>query len=190
GWEMALHSIKQGVNAPLACGMGRLFDAVAALAGLQQTVSYEGQAAITLEQCLDNEAAGAYSFAIHTNSTLDTHNSTLELPSSPLELDWRPVIAAAAADIAAGQPVGAVSARFHRAVAALCLHIANRFREQYQVQTMALSGGCWQNIWLLEQVTALLSQAGFTVLSNRAVPVNDGGLALGQAAVAAVSRLD
>ena len=172
GWLTVLQSIKQGLNTPLSSGMGRLFDAVAALAGLHHTVSYEGQAAIALEQCLDNEAEGAYCFVVNAQD------------NGALELDWRPVIAAVAADIAQGQPAGAIAARFHRAVAGLCLQMAVRFREEYSIDSIALSGGCWQNIWLLEQVTALLSQAGFTVLSNSAIPVNDGGLALGQAAIA------
>jgi hydrogenase maturation protein HypF len=175
GWEMALAALKQNVNAPLSSGMGRLFDALAAIGGLYHTVSYEGQAAIALEHRADEAVSGCYSFAIQETA-------------GPWEADWRPLVAAAAHDILNGTGVGALAARFHRAISGLCLHMARRCRAERGVATVALSGGCWQNIRLLTRVWQELSDDGFKVYSNSAVPANDGGLAYGQAAVAAWRR--
>ncbi|MCL1816583.1 MAG: carbamoyltransferase HypF [Clostridiales bacterium] len=172
GWELVLSALQQKVNTPLASGLGRLFDALAALSGLYPQVSYEGQAAIALENILDDNAAGSYRFAIN------------EYQEKPLELDWRPLILSAAQDKLSGVNPGAIAVRFHRALSSLCLHLAQRFREQYHADTIALSGGCWQNIWLLTQIQQNLTKAGFKVYSNSAVPTNDGGLSYGQAAVA------
>ena len=172
GWEIALAALRQNINAPLSSGMGRLFDAVAAISGLYPTVSYEGQAAIALEHHIDESSGGSYSFDIQ------------EKKEKPWELDWRPVVRAAAHDMLGGVSAGTAAARFHRAVAELCLQLACRFRKRYGVNAVALSGGCWQNIWLLNRVCHDLHTAGFEAYSNISVPVNDGGLAYGQAAVA------
>jgi hydrogenase maturation protein HypF len=172
GWEVVLDALIKKINTPLSSGMGRLFDAVAAMNGLYHLASYEGQAAIALEHNIDNSVSGSYCFNIY------------ERREGPWELDWRPVIREAAQDILAGESVGTVATRFHSAVAEMCLNIACRLRRQLELNTVALSGGCWQNIWLLTQVYQSLSAAGFKVYTNSAVPANDGGLAFGQAAVA------
>ncbi|MCL1905423.1 MAG: carbamoyltransferase HypF [Clostridiales bacterium] len=173
GWEITLRVLKQEVNAPLSSGMGRLFDALAALCGLYHKVSYEGQAAIALENIIDDTVSGCYGFAVEKRA------------EGPLILDWRPVIRAAAQDLLLGEQVKTVATRFHRAISGLCLELALRFKTELGAETVALSGGCWQNIWLLDSVWQELSAAGFKVYSNSAVPAGDGGLAYGQAAVAA-----
>ena len=150
-------------------GMGRLFDAVAAIAGLGKTVSYEGQAAVALEQAFDAAATGRYAFEVAADE------------AGMLAFDWRGLISAALRDAAAGAGAGVISARFHRAVAALVTELSGRFSGE----AVALSGGVFQNVRLLEDCFAQLGAHGLSVYANERVPANDGGISFGQAAVAA-----
>jgi hydrogenase maturation protein HypF len=162
------HQLTQGVNAPRTSSLGRLFDAVAALAGVRQRVTYEAQAAIELEAMA--AAGGEHSYAFEFGS------ETVEAA---------PVIAAIVADLRAETPAGVVAARFHTGVADMLLEGCRRLRQQTGLNEVALSGGVWQNATLLRQTYSRLTKAGFTVYTHRQVPANDGGLALGQAAIAA-----
>ncbi len=158
--------------------MGRLFDAVASLAGVCQHSGYEGQPAMELEALLDplpmaTPAGEAYAFAV---------DATAE---GTLLLDPAPVLAAAVRDVVAGTPAAVVSARFHTAVAAGVLEVAQRVRAIHGVQTVGLTGGVFQNAALTFGCQRLLGEHGFEVLVHRRVPPNDGGLALGQVVVAA-----
>ncbi len=172
--------IARGVNAPLSSSCGRLFDAVAAAAGLcRDRVQYEGQAAMMLEAAADTAAAdddcAAYPFAI------------ADAPSAALlHLDPAPMWPALLDDIAAGTPVPLIAARFH---AGLAIGIARMVAALRVTGRVALSGGVFQNKRLLEQVMRHLTAQGLEVLTHRLVPANDGGLALGQAAVAAARML-
>jgi hydrogenase maturation protein HypF len=159
-----------GLNAPPTSSMGRLFDAVAAIAGVRQVVDYEGQAAIELEALADPGEDGAYAFEF----------------AGELILPW-PVIESAVNDALASAGPAVISARFHNAVAAMILETCLRLRGQSGLRQAALTGGVFQNVTLLRRTVTLLRQAGFEVLLHRLVPPNDGGLALGQAAVAAHS---
>jgi hydrogenase maturation protein HypF len=160
--------IALGLNAPPTSSMGRLFDAVAALAGVRQEVDYEGQAAIELEALAAQAEAGAYAFDLAGDEVLP----------------WG-VIRGAAGDLRAGLALEIIAARFHTAVARMILEVCLRLRPRHGLNRVALSGGVFQNVTLLGRVAPLLGQAGFDVLLHRQVPPNDGGLALGQAAVAA-----
>jgi hydrogenase maturation protein HypF len=154
--------------------MGRLFDAVAAIAGARSTaVSYEGQAAIALEWL----ATG-----------LDPENAyPVELfeRGDALIVDTRPLIAAVAADIRRGAAPAAVARRFHSAVVELIVRVCGRLRERAGLDSVALSGGVFMNSILLREATRRLTAGGFRVLRHRLVPPNDGGLSLGQLAAAA-----
>lgn len=171
-WPLLMQATSSGVNAPFSSGMGRLFDAVAALCGIGHTVSYEGQAAVELEQQIKDSADGAYRFELYHDE-------------DGIVIDWRQVIRSATDDLAMNTDCGAVAARFHRAVVNLTLELGRLLRAETGLNTVALSGGCWQNVYLLEHTVRLLSEDGFHVLSNQSVPANDGGVAYGQAAVAA-----
>ena len=149
--------------------MGRLFDAVAALAGVRQVVEFEAQAAIELEAVADPDADGSYGFAF-----ADRDGS----------IDAGPVIRDVVRDVLAGEPAGVVSTRFHRAVTAMVLDTARRARRARRLHTVVLTGGVFQNVLLMQGCAASLEADGFEVLRNRLVPTNDGGLALGQAVVA------
>lgn len=173
-WPLLWQTAQKGINAPLTSGMGRLFDAVAACCGIGQKVNYEGQAAIELEQAIIPQTDGAYKFLIKKESASDDYL-----------IDWRPVFASLIEDLAASQNAGLIAWRFHEAVIGLALDISLLLREKLAINTVALSGGVWQNIYLMEGTVKVLTEAGFEVLSNAKVPTNDGGISYGQAAVAA-----
>jgi hydrogenase maturation protein HypF len=167
---LVLEAAARGVNAPPTSSLGRLFDAVAALAGVRNAVNYEGQAAAELEQLVSPDEEGAYEFAYEQGK--------------PLVIDAAPVIEAVVADVRAGVAAGAIAARFHRAVAAMVAAVATRLRDERGLNAVALGGGCFQNVTLLRELASALEGAGFEVLIHQRVPTNDGGLSLGQAAVA------
>ncbi|HFD13238.1 MAG TPA: carbamoyltransferase HypF [Crenotrichaceae bacterium] len=180
--------LKNGINSPLASSCGRLFDAVAAAIGLcREHVQYEGQAAMELESCvdmksLDNEDdALAYPFAI---PRLNGNG----LPYiEPLSM-WQAVLG----DLILQTPRGVIAARFHKGLAKAIVTMVDRLctrNEQRFVDTVALSGGVFQNKILLEQVKQRLEMKDFQVLTHHHLPANDGGLSLGQAVVAAARTL-
>jgi len=175
-WPLLWQTVEKGLNAPLTSGMGRLFDAVAACCGIGQKVNYEGQAAIELEQAIIPQTEGAYKFLIKKEQ-----NSDLYI------IDWRPVFEALLGDLAASHNAGLIAWRFHEAIIGLALDISLLLRKKLAINTVALSGGVWQNIYLMERTIKVLREAGFEVLSNVKVPTNDGGISYGQAAVAAAS---
>ena len=171
--QIVWRQMERGVNAPPTSSMGRLFDAVAALVGIRHTVNYEAQAAIELEALVDPEETGAYPFTIH-NSHLSIHNS----------IDPAPLIAAVLTDLRQNVPISTIAARFHNGVARMVRAVCDDLRIRYNLHEVALSGGVWQNVTLLQKTVQLLQQDNFTLLLHSKVPPNDGGLALGQAAVA------
>lgn len=160
--------IARGLNAPLTSSMGRLFDAVAALIGICAVNTYEGQAAIELEAQVDPAVDGQYMF-------------DCEHP----QIDCSPVIHAVLADVRRGCIASAIAARFHRAVAAMIDRVCDRLAREHHIREIALSGGVFQNVTLLKMTLALLEKRDYVVYLHRLVPPNDGGLALGQAVVAA-----
>ncbi len=170
--------IERGVNAPPASSAGRLFDAVAAALGLcREGTSFEGQAAIELEALAETarDEAGAYPVAVG--------GEDLRV------LSWAPLWSALLDDLADALPPARIAARFHNGLAAAIVGTAGELAAAREVETVALSGGVFQNRLLLEGVTAGLDAAGLRVLSPEMLPANDGGLSLGQAAIAAARGL-
>jgi hydrogenase maturation protein HypF len=167
------YQLEKGVNAPLTSSMGRLFDAAAALAGVRQRVNYEAQAAIEFEAMADPAEPGAYAFEI-------IHDDSQAYIIHP-----RPLFAALLADLRGGVPKPVLSARFHNGVAQMTRQVATHLRQDTGISEVALSGGVWQNITLLTKTVNLLEGDGFTVLLHHQTPPNDGGVALGQAVIAA-----
>jgi hydrogenase maturation protein HypF len=169
--------LRSGAGCVPTTSMGRLFDAVASLAGVCQHSGFEGQAAMQLEGVLDpltpSRLGDGYAFGVDCAS------------DGTLRLDPAPVLAAAVRDVLRGTPPGHVSARFHAAVAVGVLEVARAVRTTHQVRTVGLTGGVFQNAALTADCLRLLGEHGFDVLVHRRVPPNDGGLALGQAIVAA-----
>lgn len=162
------------INSPMTSSCGRLFDAVAAALGIcQDHISYEGQAAIELEALIEPQDlanATAYPFELE-------HNELLEINPASM---WKALIA----DLHNNTSLSLMSSRFHLFLAEVITQTAIKLKSQSGVGTVALSGGVFQNPSLLKLAQELLQQAGFIVLSHRQVPSNDGGLALGQAAIA------
>ncbi len=163
--------LEKSINAPLTSSAGRLFDAAAALIGVRAEATYEGQAAIELEALADPQEARCYEFDLRGT-----------------QIDPAPLWQALLADWRAGTAAPIISARFHNSLAALSVQVCQAVRQQSGARTVALSGGVWQNRTLLTKTLSGLRSAGFTVLIHRRVPANDGGIALGQALIAAHSR--
>lgn len=174
--------LARNINAPLTTSAGRLFDGIAALVGLHQVVSFEGQAAMALEYAADVTLQEAYPLALDRRPTTDDGRSSSVIGHrSSVVLDWQPLLEAVLADLARGVERGIIAARFHNALVQAIVAVAREIGEE----NVALSGGCFQNRLLTERATAWLTQAGFRVLLHRHVPPNDGCISLGQVVVAA-----
>jgi hydrogenase maturation protein HypF len=164
--------LRNDVNAPRTSSIGRLFDGFAALCGLRQSTSYEGQTAAEFEWAADGIAAERpYEFPLIPGSAKD----------SPWILDWKPALDGMLSDRLRGVPTGAVSAAFHDGLAAALVAVARQIGEPRVI----LTGGCFQNARLTETAVAALRAAGHEPIWHRRVPPNDGGIALGQAVWAA-----
>lgn len=167
--------LEGGVAAPLTSSVGRLFDAVAALLGVRQRVSYDAQAAIELEALADPSANLPYDFALHEGL--------------PRRIDAAPMIRDIAGDLERGTPAPMIAARFVATLVAITRRLCSLLRAEYGISEVVLTGGVFQNDRLSRDVTRALAGNGFRVYRHRAVPCNDGGIAYGQAAVAA-ARLE
>lgn len=164
--------LRSGINCPATSSMGRLFDAFAALIGVRQVVNYEAQAAIELEARLDGREPSFYPFDLQEGI-----------------IDPAQALREGLSDLRAGVGVPVIAARFHNGLAKLALEACSRMRAESGIKKVALSGGVWQNSYLLTVSVGLLQEAGFEICLHRQTPANDGGLSLGQAVVAA-AKLD
>ena len=172
--KILLRQFERKFNAVPTSSFGRLFDAVASLAGIRQTITYEAQAAIEFEALLDENVSDAYEFDLSENKTI--------------EIDASNLIRAVAADVLSNVSIAKISAKFNNAIADMILRLALIFRERNKLNRVALSGGCFQNVALLKASLRRLRENNFEVFTHRKVPPNDGGLALGQAVIAAVGN--
>jgi hydrogenase maturation protein HypF len=172
--DLALYRqmLDRRINSPLTSSCGRLFDAVAAILGVRQGVSYEGQAAIELEALAESGIAGEpFPFALHP-------------AKEAWELDFRPMITALVTALAQGKQQANLARTFHRTLAQATLAVCRGIRLESGHDLVALSGGVFQNRLLTEDLANTLEAAGFTVLVHRLLPANDGCISLGQAVVA------
>ena len=166
------------LNTPFTSSAGRLFDAVAAVAGVRDRVSYEGQAAVELEWL----ATGALPDRGYPFRFDPPREGATE---APLVVDTRPLIRAVAEEATQGVAVARIARRFHSALVELIAAVCARLRQETGVGAVVLSGGVFLNALLTAEVSARLRGDGFRVYRHRRVPPNDGGLSLGQLAVAA-----
>ena len=165
------------INTVETSSCGRLFDAVASLIGLRQTVSFEGQAAMELEAIADDSSDTAdsrYGFAIEDKDSM--HAS--------LRVDLRSMIRSIVEDMQRGDSPCRISARFHNTLVAVVHEVCSRARDSTGTSQVCLSGGCFQNLRLLTGCLQSLRVSGFDVHFPQALPVNDGGISFGQAAIA------
>jgi len=174
--ETLLRLIESGTNSPLTSSCGRLFDAVAALAGIREQVNYEAQAAIELEAALEERSEEkSFPCAIHEEG-------------DAWVIDTRPLFLALVEDLREGVPTGCISARFHLGFVDVLARTAELVRERTGLERVCLSGGSFQNCFLLEHLRDRLEANAFQVFTHAEVPCGDGGLSLGQALVAAHRR--
>lgn len=163
-------------NAPLTSSVGRLFDAVASMIGTRDINSYDGQAATELEGLAEQATSnGSYPFDLQFP----------DRPELPAEIDTRPLIRAIAADVHRGATPSRIARRFHGTLLAIVLSTCEKLANRAALRIVVLTGGVLMNNWLTSELNRTLSQAGFRVCRHRLVPPNDGGLCLGQLAVAA-----
>jgi hydrogenase maturation protein HypF len=173
--------LERGIRAPRTTSAGRLFDAVAAITGLRTVSAFEGQSAMELEFAL----APGTSTEPYIISARDADDPRAGQDHRPrFILDWAPMIEAVLRDVGAAVPVALISWKFHAALAEAIVEIARRVGESRVV----LSGGCFQNRFLTERAVLKLREAGFHPYWHQRVPPNDGGIALGQIAVASALR--
>ncbi|MDQ4102985.1 MAG: carbamoyltransferase HypF [Actinomycetota bacterium] len=172
-WDAVLAMASRQVNAPLTSSAGRLFDAVAAILGIRDSINYEGQAAVELEQRADLAERGSYPAAV-----------TGGADGAALQLHGADLVRAVLADLRMGVPPEVIATRFHHGVADAIVRVCLMLRETTGVGVAALSGGVFQNVLLLERTVARLERSGFRVLTHSRVPPNDAGISLGQVAVA------
>jgi hydrogenase maturation protein HypF len=160
--------LQQQINSPMTSSMGRLFDAVASLLDVRQTITYEGQAAVelepdVLEHELLNSSGTCYPFNIKQKGAVAT-------------LDWEPMLKALLEDLKRNVPCNLISAKFHNTVVEMIVAMAHRVGEKQ----IALTGGCFQNRYLTERAVHRLRAEGFNPYWHHQIPPNDGGIAAGQ----------
>jgi len=162
--------IERSINTVETSACGRLFDAVASISGLRHEVNFEAQAAIELEMSVVAGVEENYPFEISDGE--------------PWQVDMRPAIEGIVRDVLSGKALGAIATKFHNAVSATVVDVCTRLRAAERLNRVCLSGGTFQNVYLLERTVAGLRSNGFEVFLHAKVPPNDGGISLGQAVIA------
>ena len=171
--QIISEQLDKGVNCVETSSLGRVFDAVAAMLGLGSYNHFDAQLPMALEAIVTSGVDESYDFGL------------VKADQKPIQLDFGDMIKQLTADIQKGQAVGIISAKFHKTVAAALLGMAKAARESTKLHTVALSGGVFCNRYLANRLVKLLKKSSFSVLFNRDVPSNDGGISIGQAAIAA-----
>ncbi|MEW6234957.1 MAG: carbamoyltransferase HypF [Candidatus Omnitrophota bacterium] len=161
--------LEKGIHAPHTCSAGRLFDAVSSLIGLRQIVSFEGQGAMELEFAIGDAASEEfYPYTIVNKS------------AAPMVVDWEPMAQAIITEVEQNRSTASISIKFHNTLVEIIVAIARRI----QYKQIVLTGGCFQNRYLMERAVQRLQAEGFEPYRHRRIPPNDGGLSLGQAVAA------
>jgi len=174
--RLARTMLHRDLNSPRTSSVGRLFDAVASIAAVRDTVSHEAQAAMQMEWLATDTAADEnYPFEIQPAASAN----------EPAIVDTRPLIRAAAADARRGLPAALIARRLHSTLVQIILDTCRHIREQVKLNKVVFSGGVFMNALLTLEAEQRLAGGGFAVFRHRLVPTNDGGLSLGQLAIAA-----
>jgi hydrogenase maturation protein HypF len=162
--------LSRGINCVETASCGRLFDAVSSLINLRQEVNFEGQAAIELEMIAQAHLEQRYPFRVDDGD--------------PAQVDLRPMVENIVEDLSRSKPAGYVAACFHNTIAGAIVEVCRRVRKRDQLKRVCLSGGTFQNVYLLRRAVEGLRRDGFEVYLHALVPPNDGGISLGQAVIA------
>ncbi|SFB56907.1 hydrogenase maturation protein HypF [Amycolatopsis marina] len=169
-WSDVVALARGAVNSPMTSSAGRLLDAISAILGVRDTVNYEGQAAIELEQYADPDESGVYRVDLRGDE--------------PIVVSGVDLVRSCVDDLRAGVPRPVIAARVHNGMVDAITRTCVRLRDATGVEVVALSGGVFQNLLLLDRTVEALQSAGLRVLTHSRVPTNDGGISLGQVAVA------
>jgi hydrogenase maturation protein HypF len=174
--EILFKMLSRKINSPLTSSVGRLFDGVASLLGLQHSVNFEGQAAVKLESIADEHITEHYPFDIDVSAGARC--------SAPLIIQWQPIIKHILADVQCKVASPTISARFHNSIVDMVYQVCIILRDSKGINDVVLSGGVFQNTFLLSRLVKKLKLQGFSVYTHNKVPCNDGGISLGQAVIA------
>jgi len=161
--------IDKNINTPLSSAVGRLFDAVSALLGLCTVSTFDSEAPMRLESVIARDTDDYYPFNLSE------------------VVDFSPALEAIIYD-SGKKDISYISAKFHNTLAVVSLRVAEKIREERSINKVLMSGGVFQNKYLLEKTCEVLKRSGFEIFTNRLVPANDGGIALGQLAVASKTK--
>jgi hydrogenase maturation protein HypF len=189
--DVIKRQLERSINSPLTSSMGRLFDAISALLGIRGEIDYEGQAAVELEMAAHSLYGGKPSFVI-ARSVSDEAISDVEgnYPYRITEdkgirtVQLKELLSAIIEDLYRGTSKEAISVKFHNTMARMIDDMCHLIADETGINQVALSGGVFQNRFLLRRTVAWLENSGFQVLTHRQVPCNDGGISLGQAVIA------
>lgn len=172
--EIVKKALQNKVNCYESSSMGRLFDCVAALVLCRTHISYEAQAAMELESILDEKVADYYNYSIY-----ESHKDGAFI------LGYKSILTGVLLDLKNHEPASVISAKFHNTVCKAAVSCAIRLRERYKINQAVLSGGVFENTYLMKNIGLGLKKSGFHIYFNKQTPLNDGGLAFGQASAAA-----
>ena len=176
--DIVRQQVERSINTPQTSAAGRLFDAIAALIGVRSHVSYEAQAAIELEMLATQRVSARKA------GDIPIYPFVLESAVEPKTIRLSKLFEAIRQELEIGTDTAEIALRFHQSMAAMLATVCRQIAAETGLQTVALSGGCFQNRLLLALAGPRMAQAGLRLLVHRQVPCNDGGLSLGQAALA------
>jgi len=170
-WKAIKIMLDKKINSPLTSSMGRLFDAISSLVGIRNKITYLGQAAIELEMSIGEEEKGSYHFDIERDEEIYI-------------IDPAPVISSVVQDLIKGIEPSIIATRFHRGLVEMIIEVSNLIREETSLNEVALSGGVLLNLFIRKFATQRLREEGFFVYNHSKIPPNDGGISVGQVAIA------
>jgi len=169
-WEVIEKMIKEKINCPLTSSMGRVFDAVSSICNIRNKINYQGQAAIELEMKIEKNKAKPYNYQIKKEKNIYI-------------IKIEKIIEEIVYDLIDKKEIGFISYKFHITVSNMIREVVNILRKKTNINKVALSGGVFQNNFLLEKTYKSLKKDGFEILIHRKVPTNDGGICLGQSVI-------
>lgn len=172
--QIILEQLEKNINTAQTSSLGRLFDAVAAMLGIGGCNNFDAQLPMALESAADNRIRQCYHFEL------------IEAANKPFQLEIRTLMEGIIEDIRKRKSTGVIAAKFHNTIASALSKMAEMARQKTGLETVAISGGVFCNSLLANRLVRLLKKNGFRVLFNRIVPPNDGGISLGQAAIASL----
>jgi len=175
--NIIVNMIEKKFNSPLSSSMGRLFDGVASILGFQENVSYEGEAALYLQNLSED-------FTDSFSSLKKSYSYEIQCDSSSYVVNTNKIVTEILSDLENLISKGEIAFKFHNTIIEFSHEISLKLREEYNINTVALSGGVFQNPILLVGIKKRLEKSGFNVITHKLIPCNDGGLSIGQVIIA------